>query len=333
MINETSVAANQRTPTLLGNESKLFSTPNTSLSGNETIVSTTLNSEAPVTPNILTSSPNESLPATHKTASSSSTDASITPNTTSSLLDDELHNIAEVSSTSANMPSSDIDANKPLTNATEENEPKVLPTQRTPLLSVAFDDFRLPNQSGDVLVSGCFHGNKTYETGEIFFLGCEYKCICREGGLTECEERCPIYIDTVGYENCEWGPAPEDPCCTVPLCDKENKKPLPHDSNSEPFCMSEGGKVFAVGQSWESGTNCMKKFCQCAILPNGTTTVRCRGGCAPLPANAMQPTPECPDPRLITPDHECLCPYVVCNNNLNRKRFPRKTELVFLLCR
>lgn len=39
-----------------------------------------------------------------------------------------------------------------------------------------------------------------------------------------------------------------------------------------------------------------------------------------IPPNAMHPTPDCPFPQLIKPEDECLCPYVVCNNNLNRKR-------------
>ncbi len=172
----------------------------------------------------------------------------------------------------------------------------------------------------DITFNGCFHGNRTIEVGQVFYEGdCEYKCVCREGGLRECEERCPIYIDTVGYENCDWGPAPDDPCCTVPICDKGNKKNLPHDPDAEPFCISEAGKVYKIGQSWDTGTNCLKKSCQCSLLPNGTTGVLCKGGCATLPSNARHPSPQCPSPQIVQPDDPCICPYVVCQNNLNRK--------------
>ena len=73
-------------------------------------------------------------------------------------------------------------------------------------------------QGIDTSFDGCFIGNKTYEIGQVFFDGCAYKCTCREGGIRECKERCPVYIDTIGYENCDWQPAPEDPCCTIPVC-------------------------------------------------------------------------------------------------------------------
>jgi hypothetical protein len=80
----------------------------------------------------------------------------------------------------------------------------------------------------DTSFNGCFHGNKTYEVGQVFFDGCAYRCSCREGGIRECEERCPVYIDAIGYENCDWQPAPEDPCCTIPVCSvSANSSSLP----------------------------------------------------------------------------------------------------------
>lgn len=68
----------------------------------------------------------------------------------------------------------------------------------------------------------CIHGNKSYQVGQVFFDGCAYRCTCRSGGIRECEERCPVYIDTVGYENCEWQAAPDDACCIIPVCDGHN---------------------------------------------------------------------------------------------------------------
>ncbi|KAI1288397.1 putative epidermal cell surface receptor [Halotydeus destructor] len=66
--------------------------------------------------------------------------------------------------------------------------------------------------------NGCYDGSKTYQIGEVFFDGCAYKCTCHEGGIRECSERCPVYIDTIGYERCEWQSSPLDSCCTIPVC-------------------------------------------------------------------------------------------------------------------
>ncbi|RWS13599.1 epidermal cell surface receptor-like protein [Dinothrombium tinctorium] len=176
----------------------------------------------------------------------------------------------------------------------------------------------------DSSFNGCFHGNKTYEVGEQFFDGCEYKCICREGGLRECEERCPVYIDTVGYENCEWGLAPDDNCCTVPICDKVPKlpkKPL-IEPESEHFCAAKNGKIYTLDQTWEEGEGCLKKRCKCVQLSNGTVSENCKGGCATIPPSALKPTLECQKPEMVIPDDPCLCPYVVCNHNTNPINLP-----------
>lgn len=80
------------------------------------------------------------------------------------------------------------------------------------------DDSNVSSNSFD----GCIHGNKTYQIGQIFFDGCAYRCTCQSGGIRECEERCPVYIDTIGYENCEWQAAPDDACCIIPVCPTNN---------------------------------------------------------------------------------------------------------------
>lgn len=64
----------------------------------------------------------------------------------------------------------------------------------------------------------CVHRNRSYAEGEVFVDGCELRCVCREGGLLECRDRCEVFIDTVGFEGCEWLPSEEDPCCVVPVC-------------------------------------------------------------------------------------------------------------------
>jgi hypothetical protein len=86
-----------------------------------------------------------------------------------------------------------------------------------------------------ITFNGCFHGNRAIEVGEDFYDDdCAYKCTCLEGGFRKCQKRCPIYIDDEQYENCTWGPSPNDSCCTVPICEKANKNlsPIPLDSTT-----------------------------------------------------------------------------------------------------
>lgn len=180
---------------------------------------------------------------------------------------------------------------------------------------------------------GCFHGNRSYEVGQIFYDGCAYKCACHEGGISECEERCPVFIDTVGYENCDWQPAPDDPCCTIPVCDNKAsnegdpgrvhfppmKPSVDIDMEAEDaFCIVDN-QAYSVGQSWGDGNGCLKRTCTCIQLNNGTTSADCKGGCAMIPQTALKPSVECPKPELVTPDDPCLCPYVVCSHKINRK--------------
>lgn len=77
--------------------------------------------------------------------------------------------------------------------------------------------------------NGCLHHNRTYEPGEVFYDGCDHKCVCHAEGLIECQDRCEVYIDTVGFEDCQWAPAPDDPCCMIPYCN--GKPPVPRKPN------------------------------------------------------------------------------------------------------
>lgn len=87
---------------------------------------------------------------------------------------------------------------------------------------------------------GCFHHNQSYNLGEVFYQGCEHKCICREKGFIECQDRCAVYIDTIGYEGCDWIQSEEDPCCSVPLC---NRRKIPLMIDERP---PVGGKFMSV---------------------------------------------------------------------------------------
>ena len=176
---------------------------------------------------------------------------------------------------------------------------------------------------------GCFHGNQIIEVGEQYYEGdCEFKCICREGGIRECEERCPVFVDLIGYENCQWEPSSEDSCCTVPVCNQSE-----HLSHLE--CVSTDGKHFKVGDTWSIGSGCLQKTCHCAVDRNGTATINCKGGCPIIPQSVIEPNDICRSPKVIQPENPCVCPYVVCDNNINRKPlfFSSFFESHFVKCR
>ncbi|XP_067133098.1 putative epidermal cell surface receptor isoform X1 [Centruroides vittatus] len=159
----------------------------------------------------------------------------------------------------------------------------------------------------ETVFQGCFHHNKTYDVGEIFYDGCQYKCICHKGGQFECQDRCEIFIDTVGFENCYWGPATYDPCCIVPHCNNTNI--------NGSYCVLEDGSRYQTGDTWETKEGCTRKICKCVLLTNGTAKVECKGGCPPIPETAYLPTSECPHPLLVTPHDPCICPYIVCSES------------------
>ncbi|XP_042895339.1 uncharacterized protein [Parasteatoda tepidariorum] len=175
---------------------------------------------------------------------------------------------------------------------------------------------------------GCFHHNQSYALGEVFYQGCEHKCICREKGFIECQDRCEIYIDTVGYEGCDWVPSEEDSCCMIPMCNRR-KIPLmpdgrvPFTSAAENLCIVDNTEVYRVGDIWELEDGCKTKICRCTLLGNGNTSIQCQSQCPPLAPNAHIPTARCPHPVLIKPDGPCNCPYVVCNDAPRRIQPPR----------
>ncbi|KAG8179882.1 hypothetical protein JTE90_017414 [Oedothorax gibbosus] len=149
----------------------------------------------------------------------------------------------------------------------------------------------------------CVHEGRPLAEGEEVESGCEHRCVCRAGGLLECRDRCQVWVDAVGLEGCEWRPAPDDPCCTVPVC------PPHHAPNLLPFptggvmggngarCEGEGGASYRAGDIWESGDGCRTTICRC-----GAQGVQCTSECPPAP-------PRCPGPLLTTPDCPCpVCP-------------------------
>lgn len=166
----------------------------------------------------------------------------------------------------------------------------------------------------DNTYKGCFHGNQILKVGEVFYEGdCEYKCTCQEDGIKECEERCPRYKDLIGYEHCRWEQSTEDPCCSEPVCDEDS-----HQSSKQ--CVTEDRKVYQIGDTWLLGNGCHKKKCECHLnREHNIAEIQCHGGCPVIPEAILKPNSDCASPRLIKPQDPCMCSYVVCNDNINRK--------------
>ncbi|XP_070378297.1 uncharacterized protein [Dermacentor albipictus] len=161
--------------------------------------------------------------------------------------------------------------------------------------------------------NGCVHRNRTYDPGMVFYDGCDHKCVCHAEGLVECQDRCEVYVDTVGYEDCQWAPAPDDACCMIPYCD--GKPPVPRKPNDpqQDVCLDESGKPHRLGDEWETGQGCLRRVCTCVLLANGSALAECVGGCPPLSVTVQSADKDCPQPVVVTPDDPCLCPYVMCN--------------------
>ena len=176
----------------------------------------------------------------------------------------------------------------------------------------------------DHTFKGCFHGSDIIQVGEIFYDGdCEFKCICKEGGIRDCIERCPIFVDLIGLENCHMIQSPDDSCCTIPICDGNNNEQQPSIQSIPNGCLSENGKHYQIGDQWTNGDGCMEKTCTCMFNKlNNTTEIKCKNHhCPEILPSILKPNDDCPSPKLIQTNDPCVCPYVVCENNINRKYF------------
>ncbi|UXI16979.1 glycogen phosphorylase [Sarcoptes scabiei] len=172
----------------------------------------------------------------------------------------------------------------------------------------------------DQSFKGCFHGNQILQIGEIFYEGhCEYKCICKEGGIRDCFERCPLYVDMITSKNCHFIPSEEDECCSIPVCE--------NDFVSENNCVLENGQRYKIGETWTFGSGCEEKICLCSKTNQmNSTEIKCRNSnCPEIPESIMQPTSQCPNPKIIQPEDPCGCPYLICEHNINPLDLPDKS--------
>lgn len=78
-------------------------------------------------------------------------------------------------------------------------------------------------------------------------------------------------------------------------------------------CVVSGGERYRVGDIWESGDGCRRTVCRCATQPDGKARAQCHAHCPPLPEQLVS-TPQCPRPRIVTPEGNCECPYVACED-------------------
>ncbi|KAH9423888.1 hypothetical protein DERP_005472 [Dermatophagoides pteronyssinus] len=183
----------------------------------------------------------------------------------------------------------------------------------------------------DHTFKGCFHGSDIIQVGEIFYDGdCEFKCICKEGGIRDCIERCPIFVDLIGLENCHMIQSPDDSCCTIPICDGNNNEQQPSIQSIPNGCLSENGKHYQIGDQWTNGDGCMEKTCTCMFNKlNNTTEIKCKNHhCPEILPSILKPNDDCPSPKLIQTNDPCVCPYVVCENNINPLDMPNLTNVL-----
>ncbi|XP_050740420.1 uncharacterized protein LOC127010411 isoform X2 [Eriocheir sinensis] len=81
----------------------------------------------------------------------------------------------------------------------------------------ATDAARAPSLPSD----GCTQGNVTYARHATFYQGCEAQCTCIGFGDISCTPRCPPFkIMPEDAEKCQTLPDPNDPCCSITVCDK-----------------------------------------------------------------------------------------------------------------
>ncbi|KAH9497969.1 hypothetical protein DERF_013899 [Dermatophagoides farinae] len=173
----------------------------------------------------------------------------------------------------------------------------------------------------DHTFKGCFHGSDIIQVGEIFYDGdCEFKCICKEGGIRDCIERCPLFVDMIGAENCQMIQSPDDSCCMIPICDVHQLIGQSNDSNGG--CLFEDGKYYRIGDQWNYGHGCMEKTCSCIMNKNNFTEIKCKNHCPEILPSVLKPNDDCPSPKLIQTNDPCACPYVVCANNINPLDMP-----------
>ncbi|XP_052816208.1 uncharacterized protein LOC128242861 isoform X2 [Mya arenaria] len=149
----------------------------------------------------------------------------------------------------------------------------------------------------------CFYKGKSYATGEKWYDGCEYECVCEDGssGKYKCSNRCPVYHDLPG--DCTLVGQPGE-CCLQPVC---NFNPQINAQTSSGHGVDKNGidvcvyktKQYYQGQRWRDGCDY-----QCFCQDSSSGRYKCEDLC---PKYSSIP-PYC---HLETPAGEC-CQKPMC---------------------
>ncbi|KAK7505814.1 hypothetical protein BaRGS_00003085, partial [Batillaria attramentaria] len=184
----------------------------------------------------------------------------------------------------------------------------------------------------------CVYGNNYYKQGQMWFDGCEKRCVCEDTtrNFYRCDQRCSKY-DNVPAE-CRLVADPQDPtCCEIPECPLSPTRgttsgyvkpdvtpptglivgsaPIPtptptqHPGDTTPQPLPATGcyyknQAYSKGQTWDDGCD---YTCEC--LDDMTGAYRCTDKCPPQ-------TNSLPDPnrcRLVRDPNNPCCPVPYCD--------------------
>ena len=151
----------------------------------------------------------------------------------------------------------------------------------------------------------CVTQNSTYNPGETWYDGCDYRCSCNNKEIL-CESRCKIITENLDSRSgCELSPDPEDACCQVMVCPSTPQgESYPNVSILQPSLPSDGcefkNATYAMEERWYDG--CAQQ-CQCM----GFGDVFCLPRCQPT-------QPELGEDCYTLPDvTDNCCTVTVCD--------------------
>ena len=160
------------------------------------------------------------------------------------------------------------------------------------------------NKPENVPEGACVTQNSTYQPGQTWFDGCDYKCSCNNGEIL-CESRCKIVTENVD-DSCELKPDPEDECCQIMVC--SSVEGTSNASVRQPSLPSDGcqhkNASYAKDERWYDGC---EQQCQCM----GFGDVFCLPRCQPI-------QPELGEDCYTLPDvTDSCCNVTVCDKPKN----------------
>ncbi|XP_071091672.1 uncharacterized protein [Haliotis cracherodii] len=119
--------------------------------------------------------------------------------------------------------------------------------------------------------AGCHYHGKTYQAGQTWADGCQYKCACIDGntGYYKCTDRCPQFQNLPAQ--CSLITDPNDSCCKTYQCNFAQQattpKPLFAVTTPQPgvdYCVYKG-LYYRQGEQWSDGCTLT---CRCEDAKN-----------------------------------------------------------------